>query len=161
MEAWFTLMAEAARGVQGAQAALQSLSKVSKPADLSRWMLTFMPGLASSAGPQPAEIFEQWLEEWWRMIGVVPRARYLELLEKHDALRRQLEKAQQTIRNMQETLDRKGQESYAKNVLGTWNAMLDETLKAQVEWLKAWKTPGEGKEKSSDQGDKVGGEKGS
>jgi len=161
MEAWFTLMAEAMRGTKEAQEAFQSLSKATlDPADLNRWLGAFMPALAASpASPRP-EMLEEWLEEWWRMIGVVPRARYLELLEKHDALTRQLEKAQETIRNMQGTLDHKGQqEQYAKNVLDLWNTMLDETLKTQAEWMKAWKGAGGKKDEAADQGDEGKGEK--
>ena len=159
IEAWFTLMAEAMKGGQGAQEALRSLSKVTDPADLSRWMTIFMPGLASSAHQQ-AGVLEEWLEEWWRMMGVVPRARYLELLEKHDALRRQLEKAQETIRSMEEAFGHKGQqEAYAKNVLDLWSTMLDETLKAQAEWLKTWKGTGEKKEQPAGQADEGEGEK--
>ena len=142
MEAWFTLMTEAAKGAQGAQEAFQSLAKVSHPADLGRWMRTFMPGLAGPALHQQAQTLEAWLEEWWRIIGVVPRARYLELLEKHDALRRELEKAQKAIRKLHETLGHKG-EPYAKNILDVWNAMLDETLKVQAEWIRVWKGTGE------------------
>jgi hypothetical protein len=111
MEAWFTLMAEAMKGTKEAQQAFQSLSKATlDPADLNRWMGTFMPGLASSAAPQQAEGPEQWLEDWWRMMGVVPRARYLELLEKYDTLTRRLEQARETIEKMRAALDDKARE---------------------------------------------------
>jgi hypothetical protein len=138
MEAWFTLMAEAMRGTKEAQEAFQSLSKATlNPADLSRWMGTFMPGLASSAARQQAEGPEQWLEEWWRMMGVVPRARYLELLEKYDTLTRRLEQARETIEKMRAALDEKARPE-AKNVLDLWNTMLDETVKIQAQWASAW-----------------------
>src|SRR5215470_14305131 len=97
-EAWFTLMAEAMRGTKEAQEAFQSLSKGTlDPADLNRWIATFMPGLGSSAAREQPGGPEQWLEDWWRMMGVVPRARYLELLEKYDTLTRRLEQARETI----------------------------------------------------------------
>jgi len=146
VEVWFKLMAEAAKGVRDAQEAIQSLAKVLNPADLNRWLLKFSPNLASPTAYQQAEMFEEWLEEWWRMMGVVPRARYLDLLEKHEALRRQLEKAQETIRGMQEALNHKGQQPYAKNLLNLWNGMLEETLKTQADWLKVWKETGQAKE---------------
>jgi len=81
------------------------------------------------------------------MIGVVPRARYLELLEKHDALRCELKKAQEAIRKLHETLGHKG-EPYAKNVVDVWNAMLDETLEAQAEWIRVWKGQARGMQNS-------------
>ena len=143
LELWFKLMAEAAKGVRDAQDAVQSLAKVSNPAELNHWLLNFAPNLVSPGAHQQAEMFEKWLEEWWRMMGVVPRARYLDLLEKHDALRRQMEKAQETIRTMQEALNHKGQDPSAKNMLDLWNAMLEETLKAQADWLKVWKKSAE------------------
>jgi len=47
---------------RGAEA-FQSLAKVSNPADLGHWMLTFMPGLAGPVLHQQAQTLEAWLEE--------------------------------------------------------------------------------------------------
>ena len=139
MEAWFTLMAEAMRGTKEAQEAFQSLSKAPlNPADLSRWLGNFMPALAASPTSPRPEMLEEWLEEWWRMMGVVPRARYLELLEKYDALTRRLEQARETIQKMRDGLDEKARPEQAKNVLDLWKTMLDETVKIQEQWARAW-----------------------
>ena len=138
MEAWFTLMAEAMKGTKEAQEAFRSLSKASlDPADLSRWLGAFMPGLTTSpAGARP-EMMEEWLEEWWRLMGVVPRSRYLELLEKYDTLARRLEQARETIEKMRAALDEKARPEL-ENVLNLWNTMLDETVKIQAQWANAW-----------------------
>jgi hypothetical protein len=159
VEVWFKLMADAAKGVQEAQEAVQLLAKVSSPTELNRWLLNFAPGLVSPTAHRQAEIFEEWLEQWWRMMGVVPRARYLELLEKHDALKRQLEKAQGTIRKMQETFARTGEEPYARKTVDLWKAMLDETLKTQTEWIRVWRGASEGEEKSAERVDENKSEK--
>ena len=159
MEVWLKLMVDAAKGVQEAQAAVKLLAKVSNPAELNRWLLNFAPGLVYPAAHHQAEMFEEWLDQWWRMMGVVPRARYLELLEKHEALRRQLEKAQETIRKMQEALARKGEEPYARTTLDLWNAILDETLKTQAQWIRVWKGTSEEEEKSVDRVDENKSEK--
>ncbi|HEX9926183.1 MAG TPA: hypothetical protein VGD99_26235 [Anaerolineae bacterium] len=136
LEAWFTLMNEAMRGTQDAQQALKSLAENSGNSnDLSRWLETFMPNIHPAA---PPETFETWLEEWWRVMGVVPRARYLELLERCDALQRRLERAEETIQNLKELLGSQGQDEEARQALDLWSSMLAETLKTQTEWMQAW-----------------------
>jgi hypothetical protein len=152
MEAWFTLMAEAMKGTSGAQEAFRSLSKNPlNPADLTRWFSNFMPGSTSSTTHLKPEMLQEWVEEWWRTMGVVPRSRYVELLEKNDELSRRIEQAQETIRKMRAALDSKGQQKeYAGHVLDLWKSMLDETLKTQTEWAKAWKSASAEKENSTE-----------
>lgn len=140
LEAWFTLMAEAMRGTQEAQEAFRALSEISaNPEELSRWMARFMPAaVASTANLQP-ETFEAQLEEWWRIMGVVPRSRYLEVLERCDTLQRRLDRAEETIRDLRARLaGQERQEAEAQKALDVWNTMMAETLKSQVEWMKAW-----------------------
>jgi len=136
LEAWFTLVNEAMRGTQDAQQALKSLGENAGSADdLSRWLQTFMPNVQPAA---PPETFETWLEEWWRVMGVVPRARYLELLERCDTLQRRLERAEETIQSLKTLLGKEGQDEEARQALDLWSSMLSETLKTQTEWMKAW-----------------------
>lgn len=137
MEAWFTLMAEAMRGTKEAEEAFQSLPKMSANSeDLGHWLHKFMPLAAPNFQP---EAFEGQLEEWWQMMGVVPRARYLELLDKNDKLQRRLEKAEETIQKLRKMTKKQGpQAEEAKQVLDSWNTMLQETLKTQTEWMRAW-----------------------
>jgi len=137
MEAWYSLMAEAMKGTQEAQEAFQSLSKISgNPEAINGWMAKFMPG-AMAAAPLQSEGMDEWLEETWRMMGVVPRSRYLELLEKNDQLQRQLEKAEKMIENLRASSQGK-QEQEAKEALETWSSLLEDTLKAQTEWMQNW-----------------------
>jgi hypothetical protein len=98
-------------------------------------MQTFMPNVQPTA---PPETFETWLEEWWRTMGVVPRARYLELLERCNTLQRRLERAEETIQNLKTLLGSQGQDEEARQTLDMWSSMLSETLKTQTEWMKAW-----------------------
>ena len=140
LEAWYTLMAEATRGSAEAQEAFESLSKMSgNPEDMNRWMAQFMPGAASTTSFTP-DAFEGQLEDWWRMMGVVPRTRYLDLLEKCDTLQRKLDKAEETIESLRKRTGDQSQpgSEETKQVLDMWSSMMGETLKTQNEWMKAW-----------------------
>jgi hypothetical protein len=140
MGAWFNLMAEAMQGTKESQEAFQRLSKISgDPEEMKRWLTQFMPvAAASSANLQP-EAFEEWMEESWRMMGVVPRPRYLELLEKCDTLQRKLDQAEETIQNLRARLDNKDQQEIdAQKMADTWGTMVQDTLKAQTEWMRSW-----------------------
>jgi len=139
LEARYTLLAEAMRGTTEAQDAFKKLSEMSAtPEEFNRWLAQFMPGAASATKLSP-EAFEDQLENWWRMMGVVPRARYLEILEKCDALERKLNKAEETIKGLRQRLgSQEQQEEDAKKVLNMWGTVMEETLKTQTEWMKAW-----------------------
>lgn len=139
MEAWYTLMAEAMRGTANAQEAFKRLADMSSsPEELNQWLAQFMPDAAGSVRFQP-ENFETQLENWWRMMGVVPRAQYLELLERCDTLERKLKKAEETIKSMRQKMGvQEQQEEDAKKVLDMWSTMMEETLKTQTEWMKSW-----------------------
>jgi hypothetical protein len=139
LEAWYTLMAEAMRGTGEAQEAFNALSEMSStPEEFNKWMAQFMPGLAGSMKMQP-EGFEEQMETWWRMMGVVPRARYLDLLEKCDTLERKLEKAEKTIESLRQRLGvQEQQEEDTKKVMDMWGNIMQDTLKTQTEWMKAW-----------------------
>lgn len=159
MEAWFTLMAEAMKGTKESQEAFQRLSKISgDPEEMSLWMAQFMPAAADSTANLQPKAFEEWMEESWRMMGVVPRTRYLELLEKCDALQRKLAKAEETIKNLHARLDNKGQqEADAQKMADIWGTMMQDTLKAQTEWMRTWaeanKPPAQDSDTTDDQSD--------
>ncbi|RMF02860.1 MAG: hypothetical protein D6768_07190 [Chloroflexi bacterium] len=140
LEAWYRLMAEAMRGTAEAQEALKKFAEMSAtPEGMNRWMAQFMPGATPPTGFQP-EQFEEQLESWWRMMGAVPRSRYLELLERCDSLERKLKKAEETIAGLREKLGAQGrQQEDAQQAFGLWGAMVEESLKAQAEWMKAWR----------------------
>jgi hypothetical protein len=150
MEAWFTLLAEGMKGTAEAQEAFKSLGEAGSNVDLLRqWQARFMP----LAGAAPtAEGFEEGLEEWWKMMGVVPRARYLELLERHELLRQRLEKAEETIQGLRATLGGTGSEQEAQKIVDLWDTMLKESLKTQADWMRTWTAaPDEKTEGSKDE----------
>lgn len=138
MEAWFTLMAEAMRGAQQAQQAFDAYAQMSGAGDeWQKWLAMYMP---AAAAPTP-EAMEAWVTEWQKMLGVVPRQQYLDLLEKHAELQRRLEEAQATITALRALLSgRDAQDGAAKQVMDTWSTMLQETLKTQAEWMQQWNT---------------------
>src|SRR6266851_4372821 len=105
-EAWFRLLAEAARGTVAAQQTLRSLAEGGlSPDKLVGRIAAFLP----AGVPAPsAETVEQWMEDLWATAGVVPRARHLELLERHEALRARLEEAEVMIQRLRQTLAEKG-----------------------------------------------------
>jgi len=144
MEAWFTIMTETAKGMaettKGTTQAQETLKlfpqSTIKSDELNEWMLKFMtPG----AMTHPND-FGAGYEEWCRMVGLVPRSRYLELLERYEVVRNRLEEAEEKIRSLQSMLGVKGQEEEAKKVLDLWGTTLEKTLQAQSDWMKAWST---------------------
>lgn len=141
MEAWFTLMAEAMRGTQQAQQAFDAYAQMSgTPEEWRQWMSLYMP--LAAAPPTSPEAMDRWVEEWQRMMGVVPRQRYLDLLASHDELQHRLQKAEETIAGLRALLTGKDvQEDAAHQVVDIWTKMLDDTLKTQAEWMQRWAEP--------------------
>jgi len=150
MQAWFTLMAEMMRSTAEAQEVFKSLIESSTTSrEMQEWLTGFTPPPANISR---GETFEESLEEWWRIMGVVPRSRYLELLERYEILGERLKKAEATIENLRNMLDLKGQgEEETEKVLGLWDSILKETLKAQAEWMRSWGAA----EKAADQENQV------
>ena len=142
VEAWLALVSSAMKGTVEAQEALKSLaSAATSQAELSRWVTRFLPGIGT--GPD-AVAFGSWLEDWWKAMGVVPRSRYLELLEKYEETRRRLDQAEQTIRGLQAAISA-GQD--ATRLIDQWQALFTESLQAQSNWLRSW-SPTEKREES-------------
>ena len=136
IEAWLRLMQETMQGAGRAQETLRGLGEAWKsPEELNRWMES-VPPLRS--GFSSSEEFREWMQEWWKMMGVVPRSQYLELLERYDVLRTRLEEAEATIQRLRATLGVKGQEKQAKEILDHWETATHAALKAQSEWLRTW-----------------------
>lgn len=73
------------------------------------------------------------------MMGVVPRYRYLELLERHELLRQRLEEAEKTIQKLRKTSSgNKMPEQEVQQILNLWEGMLQETLSMQADWMRTW-----------------------
>lgn len=137
IEAWFSLMSEAMRGSSDAQEAFKMLSGTSMTTDdMSRWMSRFMPTGASMSAGQP-EMFGEWVEQWWRAMGVVPRQRYLDLLERNESLRLRLEECEKT-RKQHSMLDVSGQQEQAQKALNLWGTAMEDMLKMQADWMRTW-----------------------
>lgn len=136
MDAWFTLMAEAMRGAQQARQAFAAVGQMSgSAAEWQTWMAQYL----DTAGAATPESMEAWVEEWQKIMGVVPRQRYLALLERNAELERQLRQAQETIAALQALAA--GQETgkeAAQQVMDSWNKLLEETLRTQSEWMQRW-----------------------
>ena len=98
-------------------------------------MQRFLPVRSETSRPEEVR---EWIEDWWKVMGVVPRARYLELLERSEVLRARLGEAEATIQRLRATVGVKGQETQANEILDVWETTIQNTLKAQNEWLQTW-----------------------
>jgi gas vesicle protein len=72
------------------------------------------------------------------MMGVVPRARYLKLLERHEKLRRDLEAARKKIEQLGGSFESKEQQAAAEEIMNLWTDTLGKTMEAQSEWMRAF-----------------------
>ena len=131
-EEWFRLLAEAARGTRAAQATIRSLASLT-PDKLARGIVRWLP---AGVTPPAPESLVKWTEDLWSRIGVVPRSRYLELLERYEALRSRLEEAEVTIQRLKRLLSEKGREGDAQKLLDLWSNTVGETLRSQAEWMR-------------------------
>lgn len=141
MESWFRLVSDAMRGSSEAQNALSMLSGNTMSQDsMMRWMSNFMPAAASSiASPAQVEVFGDWVEQWWKTMGVVPRHRYLEALERNELLRTRLDECEKARRMPVLSSNVTEQTEHAQKAAMTfWGNMFDETVKMQSEWMKTW-----------------------
>jgi hypothetical protein len=135
-EAWFRLLSDAARGTRAAQTTIRSFAEGRlTPQTVARQIARFLP---AGVSPPAAETLQQWTEELWATIGVVPRYRYLELLERYEALRGRLEEAEVTIRRLKRLLGESGHEGDAQKLLDLWANAVGETLRSQADWMRTW-----------------------
>src|SRR5690349_19025545 len=119
-EAWFRLLADAARGTRAAQSTIRSLADGKlTPEKLTQQISTWLP---AGVAPPNADTLKQWTDDLWSTIGVVPRSRYVELLERYEALRARLEEAEVTIRRLKRMLSEKGHEGDAQKLLDLWSS---------------------------------------
>lgn len=133
-EGFFRLLADAARGTRAAQTAVRSLVEGRVSAEgVVRQLAGVLP--AGVKPPTPATI-QKWTEDVWTTVGVVPRSRYVELLERYEALRARLEEAEVTIRRLRRLLDESGSPDDARKILDLWSNAVGETLRSQAEWMR-------------------------
>jgi hypothetical protein len=132
MEAWFNLVSEAMRGSSDAQEAFKALSSSTSQDEIIRWMGRFMPSNAVGITPPQVEMFSEWVEEWWKMMGVVPRHRYLEVLERNEQLRKRLEEYEKSRR----IPGMASQQEQSEQVMNMWGSAMENMLKMQAEWMR-------------------------
>jgi len=136
IEAWYRFMAEAVRETSDTQHFFEKYAKGQHPTEwLARWMKQHG---AEEAPPAPDDLPDEWLEQWYKTMGVVPRSRYLKLLERHEKLRQELDEARQKIEQMGGSYDSEEQKKAAEDMMNMWKSTLDETMKAQSEWIRAF-----------------------
>jgi len=134
-DVWFRLLTDAMRGAGDAPEAFKQLSQLpTTPEALTEWMTRFMP---PGVVDRP-EAFEVWLENWYKLMGVVPRARYVDLLEENDQLRQRLRELERAVERLRPMIGVKDQEEEARKVLDFWSTMMDQTLTAQRAWMQSW-----------------------
>jgi hypothetical protein len=145
LEAWHRMMAEAMRGAGDAQNVVKAFAEAKNPAEwFARWMQQQdLPGApqqltGGGEGLKPEEMSDEWLEQWYRAMGVVPRGRYLELLERYDMLRRELEKARERIERLEKKHGTTASERTADEMMDVWKSSLDDTLRAQRDWMQSF-----------------------
>ncbi len=154
-ELWLRMTADAVRGADDAQRALDALGKnPMSPAGLEMWMKLWLPEARQGGGTvSTAQVtdFHAMLENWWRLLGVVPQYRYDDLSRRYEELKRRLEDAEKTVSRLRRVLASEGGQAEAREMLDTWENLTEQTLAAQSEWtrhwLDAWKaSPGGGAE---------------
>ena len=142
VELWLRMTADALRGSSDAQRALGALGQGQvTPTSLDAWMkLWLVDGTQSGGGVSRAEVaeFHTMLEDWWRLLGVVPRYRYDELNRHYDELKRRLEESEHAVRRLRRTLGQGGEQAEARSVLDTWENLTEQTLATQSEWARRW-----------------------
>jgi predicted DNA-binding protein (UPF0251 family) len=142
-EMMFRLMSDATRGVAGAQQALKSLSELpARPDALMSWLRENLPAAADLS---QSRVFGEQLEQWFKLMGFVPRKRHLELLERYEDLRLKLEEAEAMKNDLQKAI---GPQHAAAKLLETFGDTVSRTLDAQREWLNLF--TGAGTDSGSD-----------
>lgn len=146
VELWLRMTADALRGSDDAQRALGALGQGPMPPEaLTEWMKLWRLGGTPGGGQVSAtdvSEFHTMLEDWWRVLGVVPLYRYEEMSKRCDELKRRLEDAERTVRRLRGTLGSGSEQAEAKELLDTWERMTEQTLAAQAgltrRWLEGW-----------------------
>lgn len=140
MEAWFQLMTQAMWGTQEAQKAFANMSQSPEAlAGFQKWLALFAPGMEMPVPVSQPEAMIELLESWQKAMGVVPRIRYLELLEKADALERRVRELEEINRQLRAMLEgREQQEESTQKLTELWGQMVDTSIKTQTAWVEAW-----------------------
>lgn len=85
--------------------------------------------LSRAASRQRGEALDA-LEQVWRLLGVVPRYRYEELMRRYETLRRRVDEAERGLGDLQRTMRREERDVEARETLDAWGALVKRTLAA-------------------------------
>ena len=133
METMFRLLSDALKGVDRAQDAFKALSELPPTREaLVDWEKTYAPNLGDMTTSQ---LFGEQLEDWFRVVGFVPRRRYLEVLERCEKLRERLEETERATEDVKATLD---PTHAATRLIDTLGKTVESTLRTQSNWLKTF-----------------------
>ncbi len=133
LESLIRLTSDAMQGAVGAQNAVKSLADLpSNPDEVMGWIQKNVPTVGSLS---KSELFGDQFDQWFKMMGFVPRARYVELLERYEELRLKLEEAEKTHHRLESLLD---PAHVASEVLNAWGSTLHKALETQSQWLSAF-----------------------
>ncbi len=137
IEAWLRMITEGARGSADALDTMRLLTSTPiTPEDMLRLMRRFMP--TGTSIPMTADGLTSTMEEYWSMLGVVPRYRYLEVLERNEQLRRRLDEAERRLNQMRQISGAREQTTEeAQKMLTLWSSMMAETVRMQNEWVRS------------------------
>jgi hypothetical protein len=106
---------------------------------LNREQLASLLGRASGqgagSGRRPPGM--ESIEQFWGLLGLVPRYRYDELDERHQALRARLEEAEVTIQRLRKLMDERGREPEARELLDSWATAVRDTLDLQADIMRS------------------------
>jgi hypothetical protein len=72
------------------------------------------------------------------MMGVVPRYRYLDALERNENLRIRLEECEKSRKMPGLPGMTEQTEEAQKTAMNLWGSMVEDTLKMQSEWMRNW-----------------------
>jgi hypothetical protein len=122
-DAWLRLVQEALRGSGAAQQLLSALAQ--SPEQRRQWA-------AGALGPGAGNV-DEWLEQWYRMMGVVPRARYLELQDRYEQLRQRIEDMERQMSVLRAT---PADPTAMQRLMDSWNTMLSQMTALQTNWLQ-------------------------
>ncbi len=135
LQALLGMMSEAVRGSAEAKKAFDALTKRPGSAqDVLAWIRRFVP---MGGNPLRPELLGQQIEDAARVLGFVPRSRYVDLLEQNEILRHKLADAEQAAQRLQAMVATGGNEGTAKKLLDGISATVDGTLKIQAELFRS------------------------
>lgn len=139
LDTWMRLTADALKGADQAQKALAALGLGPlSPETVAQWWNSWMPGGAPDPQSNDPDQLRDLVEQWWKAIGVVPRHRYLELLERYEQLRGRLEAAEETVARLRSLLKAQGSDNEVGAALDSWEEVTRKALDAQEEWMHTW-----------------------